>query len=62
MVKIELTDDEAKALGCILESYLSDLRMEICGTEQMDFRKGLKDTEVFIKDLLQRLKMEALAA
>ncbi|MBF0537708.1 MAG: hypothetical protein HQL03_05580 [Nitrospirae bacterium] len=62
MVNIELTDDEASTLGYILESYLSDLRMEICGTEQMDFRKGLKDKELFLKDVIQRLKMEALAA
>ncbi|MBF0337625.1 MAG: hypothetical protein HQL05_07295 [Nitrospirae bacterium] len=62
MVTLELTDDEARALGKILQSYLSDLRMEICGTEQMDFRRGLKGTESFIKDVLKRLNMETLLA
>ncbi|MBF0343411.1 MAG: hypothetical protein HQL06_04185 [Nitrospirae bacterium] len=56
MIKFELNEDEATTLREILESYLSELRMEICDTDQMDFRMGLKEREVFIKDLLKRLE------
>ncbi len=56
MVQIELTDREVQMLQEILESYLSDLRMEIANTDRMDFREQLKTKEVFIKDLQQRLE------
>jgi hypothetical protein len=56
MVQIEITSEEAQMLLEILETYLSDLRMEIADTEQMDFREGLKRREVFLKELIQRLK------
>lgn len=55
MVRLELTPEDAKALSEILSSYLSDLRMEIADTDQMDFREGLKKEETFIKELLGRL-------
>ncbi len=55
MATIELTNEEAETLSEILESYLSDLRMEIADTDQMNFRENLKKKEVFIKELLQRL-------
>ena len=39
----------------VLESYLSDLRMEIAGTDSVSFRENLKKTEAFLKGLLTRL-------
>lgn len=42
VVQIEMTPEEAQILLEILEVYLSDLRMEIADTDQMDFREGLK--------------------
>jgi hypothetical protein len=39
----------------ILQSFLGDLRMEVAGTDQMDYREQLKLREVFLKDLLLRL-------
>lgn len=56
MIHIELTHQEADTLRQILESDLSDLRMEIAGTEQMDFREFLKGREALLKDLLVRLR------
>ncbi|MCZ7568083.1 MAG: hypothetical protein M5U01_05690 [Ardenticatenaceae bacterium] len=56
MVRIELTQDEARMLREILRNDLSDLRMEIAATERMEFRQSLKEIEVFLKDLLQRLE------
>ena len=42
-------------LGEVLQSYLSDLRMEIADTEAMEFRERLKRQEAFINKLLQEL-------
>jgi len=55
MVHIELTSEEAEMLREILAYYLSELRMEIAGTESVDFREPLKKREAFLKELLQRL-------
>ncbi len=56
MFEIKLTHDEAEMLRKILEFYLSDLRVEIAGTDLVDFRDTLKKEELFIKDLLHRLE------
>lgn len=55
MIQITLSDEEAGSLKNVLESYLSDLRMEIADTEQMDFRDSLKRQEEFLNGLLARL-------
>lgn len=56
MVRIELTPEQSSMLHRILDSYLSDLRMEIAGTDQMDFREGLKRDKEFIEELMTRLQ------
>lgn len=56
MTRIELAPDEVDMLRLILGSYLSDLRMEIAGTDLMDFREGLKKREVFLKKMLRELE------
>ena len=53
---IDIAPDEVEMLRAILESYLSDLRMEISHTDSMDFREGLKRREVFLKKLLRELE------
>ena len=62
MLRIELTHEETGMLHLIIESYLSDLRMEIANTDSMDFRESLKEREVFLKKLLQQLEGEKIAA
>ncbi|TMB51913.1 MAG: hypothetical protein E6J56_17990 [Deltaproteobacteria bacterium] len=59
MARVDLTPEEARMLRDVLESYLSDLRMEIAGTESMSFRENLKKTETFLKGLLPRLREPA---
>lgn len=56
MVQLNLTAEEAAATGEVLESYLSDLRMEIADTDAMDFRERLKQREAFLKKLLGTLR------
>src|SRR5438094_7793319 len=56
MARIDLKPEEARMLREVLESYLSDLRMEIAGTESVSFRENLKKTEAFLKELIPRLR------
>ena len=52
---IDLDAGQVGMLEEILNSYLSDLRMEISDTDLMDFRERLKLQERFVKGLLERL-------
>jgi hypothetical protein len=56
MAKLNLTAKEEEELLLILERYLPDLESEIANTDSKEFRKQLKDREVFMKDLMGRLK------
>lgn len=55
MVVLELTREEADLLASMLKDNLSDLRLEICGTDKKDWRDGLKQHEVFLNQILGRL-------
>ncbi len=55
MIRIDLSKEELRALDEILAAYLSDLRMEIAGTDNLEFRGSLKVREHLINGLLQRL-------
>ena len=55
MAQIEIDSDEIEMLEDILQSYLSDLRMEIADTDLKDFRDNLKHKEDFIKAFLKRM-------
>jgi hypothetical protein len=57
MTGLQLNPAETEMLREVLESFLSDLRFEVADTEKLAFREGLKKKEVFLKDLLGRLKM-----
>lgn len=56
MLALNLDADERVILEHILESTLSDLRMEICDTDSMDFRDKLKDKKAVIGKLLDALR------
>lgn len=56
MVKIEITPEEAEQLHSILDSYLSDLRMEIVDTEDHDFRTMLKGRRDLVQRVMDQLK------
>lgn len=55
MCTLELSSDEREMLMDILNSYRSDLRYEIAGTDSQDFRENLKHKEVFLDKLLNAL-------
>lgn len=56
MIRMDLSEQEATILSQILCSDLSDLRMEIAGTESQPFREQLKFKEQVMKDLVKRLE------
>ncbi len=55
MIQLELTDDEQGILKKALESYISDLRMEIADTDNMDFRNKLKEKEQVLNKVVERI-------
>jgi hypothetical protein len=56
MDKLHLTSQEEDELVLILERCLPDLESEIANTDSKEFRKQLKEREVFMKGLVARLK------
>ncbi|MCG6955489.1 MAG: hypothetical protein LJF04_05800 [Gemmatimonadetes bacterium] len=58
MIQLDLTPDEAEILKDALESYLADLRMEIAGTDSMDFRETLKDTKATLRKIVEALESQ----
>jgi hypothetical protein len=58
MVQITLTQDEATILREALNSYVSNLRMEIAKTDSWEFRQNLRREEALLKKLLEQLDAE----
>lgn len=56
MVKISLNDEEQQLLQEILENDLSDLRMEICETDDRSFKEDLKHKGEVMKKILAILQ------
>lgn len=57
MIRLDLTEEQAMMLRDVLESYLSNLRMEIASTESKELRDQLKEGETFLKELIERLQV-----
>jgi hypothetical protein len=57
MGKLDLSSDEERELLFFIERYLHDLRVEIANTDDREFRRALKNKEVVIRNLLDRLKV-----
>jgi hypothetical protein len=55
MVHLVLEPTEAEVLRMVLESYLSDLRMEIADTDSMDYREKLKGRKVVLRGIVNRI-------
>jgi hypothetical protein len=56
--QIILTQEEAAVLRGALNSYVSDLRMEIADTDSWQFRQNLKREALLLKKLLEQLDAE----
>jgi hypothetical protein len=56
MNSLELSKEEKDALIDVLESYISDLRMEMADTDSSFFREELKAKKQILIGILDRLK------
>jgi hypothetical protein len=55
MVHLEMKPTEAEVLRMVLESYLSDLRMEIADTDSMDYREKLKGRKTILRKIVSMI-------
>ncbi len=55
MIQLDLSDSERRTLLEMLESVLSDLRMEIADTDRKDFRDMLKARKAVLRKLMEAL-------
>ncbi len=58
MIRLELTEEEAKVLQNVLENYHSHLEVEIHRTYKREFRGALKEREQFLLSLIERLRRQ----
>lgn len=56
MIHLDITKEEKDILIEVLEEYISDLRMEVADTDNMDFREKLKNQEKVLKGILVTLR------
>lgn len=56
MGQLGLNDQESEILSETVESFLSDLRVEIADTDELGFRESLKRREEVLRGILNRLK------
>jgi len=55
MIHLDFSTDEVKILASVIESYLSELRMEIADTDNHDFREMLKERKAVLEKTLETL-------
>jgi hypothetical protein len=55
MPSIQLTDDEARALKGVLESYLREVSSEISNTEKLELRESLKREREVVNKVMASL-------
>ena len=58
-MQLTLTEQDAATLSKALETYVSDLRMEIRETDAHDVREDLKREEAVLNVLIEQLRMRA---
>jgi hypothetical protein len=51
MIKLDLTNDDVQILIDLLETAVSELRMEIMQTDNREYRKMLQQREALLKQL-----------
>lgn len=61
MINIEMSQDEARLLRKLLESHLSDLKIEVAATNIEDFEEALRREQELIENLLRRLEAQDLS-
>jgi hypothetical protein len=55
MIKLDLTNEDVKILVDLLETTVSELRMEVMQTDNRDYKIMLQQREVLLKRLHEEL-------
>lgn len=56
MINFEMSEEEAKLLGNVLERYDSHLEVEIVRTHRREFKDTLKERQKTLKTIIDNLK------
>lgn len=56
MIQLQLTAEERQVLREVLESYVSDVRMEIADTDSAEYKVGLKGKKDILNKILDSLR------
>jgi hypothetical protein len=56
MIQLMITEEEQKLLMDIVENDISELRMEIADTDRQGYRDMLKNREILMKNIQQKLE------
>lgn len=56
-MNLELTDKEKNALLVVLKDYIPELRGEIASGGKHDFKEELKEEEVILRGILDKLNV-----
>jgi len=56
MVTLQLTPEQAQVLAQMLEACISDMRMEISQTDNIGYKKMLKERKALLEQILQSLR------
>lgn len=56
MVHLHLDPTDAEVLRMVLESYLSDLRMEIADTDSLDYREKLRARKLVLRGIVTAIR------
>ncbi|NOY87601.1 MAG: hypothetical protein GXP52_09935 [Deltaproteobacteria bacterium] len=55
VIRLDLTREEREIMVDVLDTFLSDLRMEIANTDRQDFRDMLKKRKAVLLKVLDRM-------
>lgn len=58
MIQFDLSSEEKELLRETLECCLSDTRMEIADTDQMDFREEIKKRKELLLKIIEQLEKQ----
>lgn len=56
LMKLELSAEQAELLQRVLSEFVSDMRMEVAGTDSFEYRQMLKHDEELLRTLLRDLQ------
>jgi hypothetical protein len=56
MVTLDLNEDEKQVLIDLLDDCLTDLRMEICDTDNIVYKQNLKNRKAVIRKIIAELQ------